>query len=64
MTWVKTAPDTVSLANILSSHSLHPEALRTHVSLYRAIIFGDSPLTRSEREAIAVCFSADNHCLY
>lgn len=62
--WVKRAPGTEQLDNVLASHSLNPEALRAHVQLYRTIMFGDSPLTRSEREAIAVIVSAANDCHY
>ncbi|HEY3051406.1 MAG TPA: carboxymuconolactone decarboxylase family protein [Gaiellaceae bacterium] len=62
--WVKTAQDAGELANILASHSLNPDALAAHVRLYRTIMFGDSPLTRTEREAIAVAVSAVNDCHY
>jgi alkylhydroperoxidase family enzyme len=63
MAWVKTkakAPD----AQILASHSLNGPALRAHVGLYRTIMFGESPLSRVEREAIAVAVSAANDCHY
>lgn len=50
--------------NILASHSLNPEAVAAHIALYRTIMFGESPLTRSEREAIAVAVSAANDCHY
>jgi alkylhydroperoxidase family enzyme len=62
--WVKTATDAGEGANILASHSLNPEALAAHVRLYRTIMFGDSPLTRVEREAIAVAVSSANDCHY
>jgi alkylhydroperoxidase family enzyme len=52
------------LPNILASHSLNAEALAAHERLYRTIMFGESPLTRSEREAIAVTVSAANDCHY
>jgi alkylhydroperoxidase family enzyme len=52
------------LAHILASHSLNPEALRAHLVLYRTIQFGRSPLTRVEREAMAVAVSAANDCHY
>jgi alkylhydroperoxidase family enzyme len=64
VSWVKAAPGAESLPNILASHSLNPEALTAHERLYRTIMFGDSPLTRSEREAIAVAVSAANDCHY
>jgi alkylhydroperoxidase family enzyme len=62
--WVKTADSAGEVANILASHSLNPDALAAHVRLYRTIMFGDSPLTRTEREAIAVAVSAVNDCHY
>jgi alkylhydroperoxidase family enzyme len=62
--WVKTASGAGELANILASHSLNPEVLAAHVRLYRTIMFGDSPLTRTEREAVAVAVSAANDCHY
>jgi alkylhydroperoxidase family enzyme len=62
--WVNTAKGAGELANILASHSLNPDALAAHVRLYRTIMFGDSPLTRTEREAIAVAVSAVNDCHY
>jgi alkylhydroperoxidase family enzyme len=63
VTWVRTDP-AASGANILTSHSLNPDALQAHVRLYRTIMFGDSPLSRAEREAIAVAVSATNDCHY
>ncbi len=62
--WVNSAPGTENLDNVLSSHSLNAGALEAHLELYRTIMFGDSPLSRSEREAIAVAVSAANDCHY
>lgn len=64
MTWVQTAASTRATAHIISSHSLNPAAMNAHLALYRTIMFGDSPLTRAEREAIAVAVSAANDCHY
>ena len=64
MTWVRKGPDVGSGAHILSSHSLNAPAARAHYDLYRAIMFGESPLTRVEREAVAVAVSATNGCHY
>lgn len=64
MTWVTTTAKSATLANILASHSLNPAALDAHLRLYRTIMFGDSPLSRTEREAIAVAVSAANDCHY
>jgi alkylhydroperoxidase family enzyme len=52
------------VANILSVQSLHPAGLRDHHALYRTLMFGRSPLSRSEREAIAVEVSRTNECHY
>jgi alkylhydroperoxidase family enzyme len=62
--WVTTAAESAGLANIVASHSLNPEAVEAHVALYRTIMFGESPLTRTEREAIGVTVSAANDCHY
>lgn len=64
MTWVATSCDASRLANILASHSLNAAAVEAHLRLYRTIMFGESPLTRVEREAIAVAVSAANDCHY
>jgi alkylhydroperoxidase family enzyme len=38
--------------------------MRAHLALYRTIMYGESGLSRAEREAIAVCVSAANECHY
>jgi alkylhydroperoxidase family enzyme len=38
--------------------------MAAHSRHYREIMFGDTPLTRTEREAIAVVVSALNDCFY
>jgi alkylhydroperoxidase family enzyme len=62
--WVRRAEGTEAIDNILASHSLNEDAMRSHIALYRTIMFGPSPLTRAEREAIAVAVSAANDCHY
>ena len=52
------------VSNILKVHSLNPEAMSDHLSLYMTIMFGKSGLSRAEREAIAVVVSANNDCEY
>jgi alkylhydroperoxidase family enzyme len=64
MTWVKTNPSSGAMAHVVASHSLNGPAMKAHLALYRTIMFGDSPLTRAEREAIAVAVSAANDCHY
>lgn len=52
------------LDHILEIHTLHPQSLLDHYALYRTSMFGSSPLSRVEREAIAVVVSAANDCFY
>lgn len=52
------------ISNILQVQSLNPHALRSHLDLYMNIMFGESGLSRAEREAIAVVVSAVNECEY
>jgi uncharacterized peroxidase-related enzyme len=53
-----------AVANILKVHSLNPAVLRRHLDLYVELMFGRSPLTRREREIVAVAVSASNRCHY
>jgi hypothetical protein len=64
MVWVRTAPGSEAMPSILASHSLNDAALNAHVQLDRTIMFGESPLSRTEREAIGVAVSAANDCFY
>ena len=50
--------------NILKIHSLNPESLAAHVKLYKTLMYGKSPLRRTDREMIAVVVSAINQCHY
>ncbi|MBI3194075.1 MAG: peroxidase-related enzyme [Ignavibacteriae bacterium] len=50
--------------NILKIHSLLPHTLKPHVDLYRSVMFGNCPLTRRQREMIAVVVSVANQCTY
>ena len=52
------------VANILKVQSLNPAAMSNHLELYMTLMFGDSGLTRAEREAVAVVVSASNECAY
>ena len=53
-----------SVDNILKIHSLNPESLDTHVRLYKTIMYGKSPISRVDREMIAVLVSSINQCHY
>ncbi|TAN08230.1 MAG: peroxidase [Rhodanobacteraceae bacterium] len=52
------------VARILSVHSLDPSALQHHLDLYMHLMFSSGPLSRREREAIAVTVSSANGCAY
>lgn len=52
------------LDHILEIHTLHPQSLLDHYRLYRTSMFGRSPLSRADRESIAVVVSAANDCFY
>ena len=49
---------------IVAIQSHHPEALRDSIRLYGTLMFGESPLTRAQREMIAVVTSKANACDY
>lgn len=49
---------------ILKVQSLNPEALEAGIAMYRAIMFGDSPLSRVQREMLATVVSRANRCHY
>ncbi len=49
---------------IVKCMSLAPHQLEASMGLYRAVMFGESPLTRAQREMIAVVVSKINGCHY
>ena len=50
--------------NIIRVHSLNPRSMRDHVGLYVHLMRGRSPLTKVQREMVAVTVSALNDCFY
>jgi alkylhydroperoxidase family enzyme len=50
--------------NVVSIMSPNGEVMRDSMRFYGTIMFGDSPLTRSQREMIAVVTSQINECAY
>lgn len=50
--------------NIMKIHSLNVGSLKAHMVLYKETMYGKSPITRAEREMIAVVSSAANKCEY
>ena len=45
-------------------HPLNPRSMRDHVGLYLHLMRGRSPLTKTQREMVAVTVSALNDCFY
>jgi alkylhydroperoxidase family enzyme len=52
------------VASILKVQSLSPATLETHYAFYRSLMFGQGPLSRAQRELIAVAVSETNRCHY
>ncbi len=50
--------------NVMKVHSLNPDTLRTHFEMYTAAMHKRSPLSRAEREMVAVAVSRLNGCDY
>lgn len=50
--------------NILRIHGVHPRVMRQHYDLYAELMRGPSPLSRIQREMLAVAVSAANDCHY
>ena len=50
--------------NIVHIMSQNPRALDASIGFYGAIMFGPSPLTRWQREMLAVVTSKANDCFY
>jgi alkylhydroperoxidase family enzyme len=50
--------------NIVSVQCQLPEVMRDSMRLYGSIMFGPSPLTRAQREMLAVVTSKANACHY
>lgn len=50
--------------NIVRIMTPNAEALEASMAMYRVLMFGESPLTRAQREMLAVVVSRINHCVY
>jgi uncharacterized peroxidase-related enzyme len=51
--------------NVLRIQSLRPHVLQAGIELYKALMLSpESPLSRAQREMIAVAVSRINHCHY
>lgn len=52
------------LWEIVAVQSLNAETLRESMRMYGQVMFGESPLSRAQREMIAVVTSQVNDCHY
>jgi uncharacterized peroxidase-related enzyme len=52
------------IANIFLAQGIDPDVLEKHVELYRTVMLGPGPLSREEREMVAVIVSAANQSAY
>lgn len=50
--------------NIIRIHGVHSRVTRLHYDLYRELMYGPGPLSRIQREMIAVVVSGLNACRY
>jgi len=50
--------------HIVHIMSLNPRILRDSIAFYSTAMMGKSPLTRAQREMLAVVVSLENHCHY
>lgn len=49
---------------IMRVQSLNPRVLKASMELYKAIMWSPSPLSRAQREMMAVVVSRANDCFY
>ena len=50
--------------NIVQIMSLNPRVMKASMEMYGAAMFAESPLSRQQREMLAVIVSGVNHCEY
>ena len=50
--------------NIIQIHGVHSRTMRQHYDLYKELMYGKGPLSRIQREMIAVVVSGENRCRY
>ena len=50
--------------NIVQIMSLNARAMKSAMEMYGATMFAESPLSRQQREMLAVVVSKANHCVY
>ena len=50
--------------NIIQVHCMHPEVMRLHYELYLRLMHKAGPLSRVQREMVAIVVSVENGCHY
>jgi uncharacterized peroxidase-related enzyme len=50
--------------NVIRIQSPRPKVLQASTDLYLEVMYGDSALSRAQRELIATVVSRTNHCRY
>ena len=50
--------------NIIQIHRIHSRTMKLHYDLYMELMHGQGPLSRKQREMIAVVVSVENTCHY
>ena len=50
--------------HIVHIMSINPRAMRDSIAFYITVMMGESPLTRVQREMLAVVVSCENNCHY
>ncbi len=50
--------------NIVKVQGLNPKYLKAHMDFYRTLMYSSSPLTRIQREMIAIVVAQTNNCQY
>lgn len=50
--------------NIVSIMSQNPKVMQESMHFYLAVMYGESPLSRGQREMLATVVSATNGCVY
>jgi len=50
--------------HIIRIHGVHSRVMKQHFELYRELMYGPGPLSRIQRETVAVVVSAENGCRY
>ncbi len=50
--------------HIVHIMSINPRILRDSIHFYQTLMMGESPLTRMQREMLAVVVSDENNCFY